>query len=224
MITNGGLLSIYEAIFYKKPLIIMPLFGDQFQNAALVEEHGIGRIMNMDNITVEYFEEILTDVRTNPVYLENLNRLHHLMFGQNPPDNRLQQAVNHIKYVIETQGAGHLRAPSLSLSVWQLYLIDVSATLILIVFVILAVPAVIIGVILRRVNSRIGHYEDEQQSPLPPRGSWTGTNTNSDDVSAEKKSSKNHSRNSSAPTTPSSGQCPVTTTTTRGGTTLKKRN
>lgn len=180
LITNGGLLSIYEAIYYKKPIIGMPLFGDQFQNIALVERHKIGRTLNVDNITIESFDEVLTDVRTNPIYQDNIDNLHRLMFGgaSSSPGDKLQQAVAHIEYVLETKGAAHLKSPALSLSVWQVYLVDVSATLILMLFVILAVPAAVIGIILRRANPR---NVDQRTT----RSSWNS----SDDVKQSPKTS-----------------------------------
>lgn len=206
LITNGGLLSIYEAIYYKKPIIGMPLSGDQFQNIALVEHHKIGRTMHVDNITVDSFREILTDVRTNPIYQENIERLHDLIFTVNPTKNKLEKVLSHIEYVIETKGAAHLKSTTaLSMSVWQLYLVDVIVTLILIVFLILALPAVVIGIILRRANARIVSYDGDVDQQRATR-TW-----DSNDV--VKVSPK-----SSTASTPSSSQ------ETSGKGTLKKRN
>lgn len=114
----------------------------------------------------------------------------------------------HIEYVIESKGAAHLRSPALSMSVWQLYLVDVSATLVLIVFLILAVPAVVIGVILRRTNARIGSDEDDNDRQRSWED-WEG-----DDVRVPNKSPK-----SSVPSTPTEPQ-----NSKGGGGTLKKRN
>lgn len=216
LITNGGLLSIYEAIYFKKPLIGMPLFGDQFQNIALVEQHGIGRALNVDNITVEAFAEILDDVRSNPVYQQNIDRLHELMFVASPTRDKLEQAMAHIEYVIATKGAAHLRAPALALSVWQLYLVDVSAALVLIVFLVLAVPAAVIGVILRRANARIGGAEGETCGQLKQRSSsWEDR----DDVRVP---TTNRSPKSSVPSTPTEPKGMVVSG--GGATTLKKHN
>ncbi|KAI8898961.1 hypothetical protein BC833DRAFT_564468 [Globomyces pollinis-pini] len=41
-LTHGGQGSIHEAIYYGKPLVVCPLFGDQFSNAIMVIENGIG--------------------------------------------------------------------------------------------------------------------------------------------------------------------------------------
>lgn len=228
LITNGGLLSIYEAIYYKKPIIGLPLFGDQFQSIALVEQHGIGRMLNTDNITVESFSEILTDVRTNPVYQQNIEKLHRLMFVVNPARDKSKLALEMIELVMETRGAVHLKAPALSLSVWQLYLVDVSATLVLILFLILAVPALVIGIILRRANARNGSYgedttmaeddDDEDDQQQQNSSSWAS------DVKQAKRSPR-----SSAPSTPSTEDLSKLSSQRSGGkggnnTLKKKRN
>ena len=54
--THGGLLSLQEAVFYSVPLVVIPLFGDQRMNAALITDSGIG-------LHIEY-----TDVTEQTVY------------------------------------------------------------------------------------------------------------------------------------------------------------
>lgn len=153
MITNGGLLTIYEAIYFKTPMVVMPLFGDQFQNAALIAKHGIGRILNFDNITLESVQEAIDDVLENPAYMANVERLHQLMFVESPSRDKLQMAVDQIEFVLKTNGAPHWRSSARDLSVWQLYLVDVTVALLLILAIIVAVPSIIIGIILRKANA-----------------------------------------------------------------------
>ena len=40
--THGGISSIQESLYYGKPLLVYPFFGDQFYNAKVVEDAGIG--------------------------------------------------------------------------------------------------------------------------------------------------------------------------------------
>lgn len=215
LITNGGLLSVYEAIYYKKPIIGIPLFGDQFQTMALVEKHGIGRILNFDNITQTSVKEIVDDVRLNPLYQENIDRLHDLMFNVDPGNDKLSLAVARIEYVLGTNGAGHLKAPALALSLWQLYLVDVTLTLILIVFLILAVPAVVIGIILRRTNARILKYDEQQQMSLPITPRYNNGRDESAPLLQRDDVNSASSKCSTAPQTPTTGG---------ESTTLKKHN
>lgn len=54
-----------EAGYHGVPVVMMPGFSDQFQNVLLMEEKGLGRVINMDLITsdiiVEAVEAVLGD-------------------------------------------------------------------------------------------------------------------------------------------------------------------
>lgn len=96
-ITNGGLLSLMEAVYYEKPVIVLPIFGDQEFNGAQVESNGYGRLMSLQNITEDSIQEAITDVLTNEKYLENVKRLSKL-FKDNAIDP-LEHAIYSIEYV-----------------------------------------------------------------------------------------------------------------------------
>lgn len=43
-ITHGGYNSLLESVNYAKPLLLMPIFGDQWRNAKLAERNGFGLV------------------------------------------------------------------------------------------------------------------------------------------------------------------------------------
>ncbi|CAG2116713.1 unnamed protein product, partial [Medioppia subpectinata] len=53
VITHGGNNTIYEAFSFGKPMIIMPLFADQFNNAQRVHEKGFGLRLDPYNCSAE---------------------------------------------------------------------------------------------------------------------------------------------------------------------------
>lgn len=66
---HGGIFGIQESIFHWVPMIIMPIWGDQFDNARRIEEKGLGRVIwDKMNISPDTIEEILNDVLNNPKY------------------------------------------------------------------------------------------------------------------------------------------------------------
>lgn len=61
-ITHGGISSIMEAVNCGVPVIVMPQFGDQFSNAALVEKRGFGVKMLLSEASTEKISENLETV------------------------------------------------------------------------------------------------------------------------------------------------------------------
>ena len=65
VITHGGNNTIYETFSYGKPMIVMPLFADQFNNAQRVEEKGFGIRLDPYNCSdqelLDSMERLLND-------------------------------------------------------------------------------------------------------------------------------------------------------------------
>ncbi|CAF1451234.1 unnamed protein product [Adineta ricciae] len=61
VITHGGNNTITEIFYFGKPLIVLPLFGDQFDNAQRIEEKGFGIRLSTYSCTEE---ELLNAIET----------------------------------------------------------------------------------------------------------------------------------------------------------------
>ncbi|XP_025156005.1 UDP-glucuronosyltransferase 2B20 isoform X2 [Harpegnathos saltator] len=47
---HGGLLGLSESVYVGIPMVLIPLYGDQFHNAAAAENRGVARILSYNNL------------------------------------------------------------------------------------------------------------------------------------------------------------------------------
>ena len=65
-ISHCGLLGTQEAMYHGTPVIGMPIGADQHKNAARLQNQGLGKVLNWDELTVKRLEETIIEVVTNP--------------------------------------------------------------------------------------------------------------------------------------------------------------
>uniref|UniRef100_A0A1B6DZV4 UDP-glucuronosyltransferase n=1 Tax=Clastoptera arizonana TaxID=38151 RepID=A0A1B6DZV4_9HEMI len=121
-ITQGGVHSITEAVSRAVPLVVIPLFLDQFKNSKHVETSGFGIVLNFDNITVDSVLWAMNEI-IKPSYKEAAKRQSAILHDNPLPP--LDNAIFWIEYVMRHKGAEHLRTGAAELSWYQYFLIDV---------------------------------------------------------------------------------------------------
>ncbi|KAK4876032.1 hypothetical protein RN001_012454 [Aquatica leii] len=112
-ITHGGLLSTTEAVYHGVPLLGLPIFGDQMLNIANAVTAGYAVALPFQKFTVNNFRNALNEALYNPKYSANMhvrNRIFH-----SRPSKPLDTAMYWIEYVLEYNGADHLKTSALRL-------------------------------------------------------------------------------------------------------------
>ncbi|KAK4872337.1 hypothetical protein RN001_014366 [Aquatica leii] len=126
-ITQGGFLSMEEAISAKVPIIGIPFIADQWRNVQKVVELGFGLSLDRKNLNKAQLKKAIIEVVTNPIYQNTVTRLADLAKDQ--PMTSMDRAVWWIEYVIRHKGAKHLRSRDLDIPWYQYYLLDVTGVL-----------------------------------------------------------------------------------------------
>ncbi|XP_040608999.1 UDP-glucuronosyltransferase 1A8 isoform X5 [Mesocricetus auratus] len=130
-ITHSGSHGIYEGICNGVPMVMMPLFGDQMDNAKRMETRGAGVSLNVLEMTVDDLENALKKVINDKSYKENIMRLSRL--HKDRPIEPLDLAVFWVEYVMRHKGAPHLRPAAHDLTWYQYHSLDVIGFLLAIV-------------------------------------------------------------------------------------------
>ncbi|XP_054065186.1 UDP-glucuronosyltransferase 1A1-like isoform X4 [Rissa tridactyla] len=130
-ITHGGSHGVYEGICNAVPMVLMPLFGDQMDNAKRVESRGAGLTLNVLEMTSKDISTALKTVINDKKYKENIKRLSDLHLDR--PIHPLDLAVHWVEFVMRHKGAPHLRPAAHDLNWIQYHSLDVIAFLLAVV-------------------------------------------------------------------------------------------
>lgn len=126
-VTHGGLLSGTEAIYHAKPLVVIPIFGDQKFNAARVVANGIGVKVDYKNLTETSFTWALNEVLANSKYTKRVEELSKRFHDK--PNHPLDLAKFYVEYVLRHKGAPFLTSSATYLNFFEIHNLDVFAIL-----------------------------------------------------------------------------------------------
>uniref|UniRef100_T1PAT9 UDP-glucuronosyltransferase n=1 Tax=Musca domestica TaxID=7370 RepID=T1PAT9_MUSDO len=138
-ISHGGYLSTTETIFHGKPILGIPVLGDQFMNVKNAVKAGFALRMDLKTLNKEEFKQKIEELWTNPRYSNAVKTLSKRFRDQ--PLTPMETAIFWVEYVLRHDGAPHIRNAGQDLSFWQYHNIDVYvilASCIVVVFTLIA--------------------------------------------------------------------------------------
>ena len=127
-ITHGGAGSIQETICHKTPIIGVPIFGDQPVNVKEAVNKKLGLQMDWHKMTEDSLLVAITEVLDDPEYQSSVSRLSDLIMDQ--PQHPLERAVWWLEYLLRHPHNPGMRPVTHDLSWPQYFLLDVNATVI----------------------------------------------------------------------------------------------
>lgn len=134
-VAHGGTNGVQEAIYHGVPVLGIPLFFDQYDNLLRLQERGAGKIIRLNEMNSQSFEQGLKELLYKDSYRENMQRLSRLHRDQ--PMAPIDRAVFWVEYVIRHKGAAHLRTDSYKLPWYMYHSLDVGLLLLTVVTVLL---------------------------------------------------------------------------------------
>ncbi|XP_056321188.1 UDP-glucuronosyltransferase 1A5-like isoform X1 [Danio aesculapii] len=136
-VTHGGSHGIYEGICNGVPMVMLPLFGDQGDNAQRLVSRGVAESLTIYDVTSEKLLVALKKVINNKSYKENMMKLSAV--HRDRPIEPLDLAVFWTEFVMRHKGAEHLRPAAHDLNWIQYHSLDVIGFLLLILLTVIFV-------------------------------------------------------------------------------------
>lgn len=128
LVYHGGINGVYEAINHGVPMVLIPLFADQFFVSTRVHDKGMGRMLRLPEITEENFKEAVVNVLTHVSYKKNVDHFSAIYKDLNRFQSPLERAIYWIDHVMQF-GGEHLRPRSVDMGSIELYMLDVTVFL-----------------------------------------------------------------------------------------------
>ncbi|XP_029309289.1 UDP-glucuronosyltransferase 1-1-like [Cottoperca gobio] len=122
-ITHAGSHGLFEGLCHAVPMVMVPLGGDQPDNAQRLASREVGVVLDIYTITTESLLQGLNEVINDTRYKENVQKLSAL--HKDRPVDPLDLSVYWTEFVMRHKGAKHLRAASHDLNWIQYFCLDV---------------------------------------------------------------------------------------------------
>ncbi|CAH2248035.1 jg12741 [Pararge aegeria aegeria] len=142
-ISHAGILSTIEALDVGIPVIAIPLFGDQYGNAASLVDAGMATILTYDNLRKELLLDAINEV-LDPTWQQRAKLVSRMWHDR--PMSPLESAIYWIEYVARYNGPPNLIAPSASIPWYLQHQLDVLAFVGLVSYILLYVLYKILSV------------------------------------------------------------------------------
>ncbi|XP_041475570.1 UDP-glucuronosyltransferase 2C1-like [Lytechinus variegatus] len=133
---QGGNNGLHEALYHAVPIVVVPFFGDQNDIAARIVARDIGIAVDFTKMTTASLTGHLTSIVQDKKYKEAMLRLSSIYHDR--PQRPLERAAFWIEHVIK-HGGDYMRSPINDISWYQYYLLDVTAFLAGVFFMVLLV-------------------------------------------------------------------------------------
>lgn len=151
-VTHGGMLGTSEAVYCGVPMVVTPIYGDQYTNGAAIENRKIGKIVEYETISVKTITTaieyaLLTETKENAVKVSYEFR--------NRPKSPIETAVWWIEHVATTDGLSLGKSKYKHLSTFVAYSFDIYATFALFILSIFTCNYLIVKLIFRKRFNKI---------------------------------------------------------------------
>ncbi|VDM19171.1 unnamed protein product [Wuchereria bancrofti] len=123
-LTHGGMNSITETLNRGKPIVVVPLFGDQMQNAVLVQRLGLGIKLSLSELAIEgKIQNAIYNIIYDKSYAQKVERLSKMMAKK--PNQAEEQLIKHVEFAAEFGQIANFDPYGRKMSFVSYYMLDI---------------------------------------------------------------------------------------------------
>ncbi|OCT98786.1 UDP-glucuronosyltransferase 3A1 isoform X2 [Xenopus laevis] len=123
LVTHGGINSVQEAIYHGVPMVAIPLFGDQFDNAVRIKAKHLGTFIPSEELKAEKLANAIRHIIGDESYKNST--LYLSLIHRSQPFPKDQQILRWVEHIVTVGGTNHLIPYSYQQPLYQQYLLDV---------------------------------------------------------------------------------------------------
>ncbi|KAH8385668.1 hypothetical protein KR200_006616 [Drosophila serrata] len=121
-ITQGGMLSVMEAVYSGVPMLGLPLFFDHSSNINQVRQAGMAEILDTNDLNVDTLTSTILELLENPKYAQKAKEMSESF--RDRPMSPLETAVWWTEYALRHPNPTHIRLNSEDISLMRYYRLD----------------------------------------------------------------------------------------------------
>ncbi|VDM66868.1 unnamed protein product [Strongylus vulgaris] len=118
-VTHGGMNSLLEAMFYGKPVIVVPLFADQQYNSNIIQKRGIGIVVEKNKLNKETLTKGIQRILGDRKITREAAFVASMLKGR--PQQYREDIAKWANFIIEHGRMDHLILHSRSMSFIQIF-------------------------------------------------------------------------------------------------------
>ncbi|XP_015124627.1 UDP-glucuronosyltransferase 2B30 [Diachasma alloeum] len=158
-LAHGGLLGVSESVSAGVPMVIVPMYGDQFNNAAAARSRGVALVLEWNNLDAESLKAAIDKIFNDQRYKKNAKALQKAWHER--PMSALETSIWWSEYVARGHGNYYLKTAAADLTWYQLELLDVIVFLLLIILIVILVFYKIVNVIIRKIFTSLQNFQSD---------------------------------------------------------------
>jgi len=159
-VSHCGMNGVLESIYHRVPILAMPIFADQPDNAARIVERGLGLAIDRHTITEKVVTKAIRKILDNPKYQRKVNLFADMWRDQDR--SGFDEAIYWIELLIKYGSFEHLQINDHELNILQYLSIDVVCAYIMMSLLLLVMLLKTLLICLSRISMNLNTRVERQ--------------------------------------------------------------